>query len=156
MAKGTLYFTIGLPRSGKSTYANEWVKEKPMRVVVCGDDIRFALHGKRFEPLAESMVNAIKLTMIRALLNRGFDVLVDGTHTTRHSIKQLLEIDRYAIGLLDTNVPTAEECIQRAKDTGQEDLIPVIHRMNKNLEEMWEVGPNFFVQEILEEVENAN
>jgi hypothetical protein len=69
--------------------------------------------------------------MIRALLERGFDVMVDGTHSTEISIKRILEIDINA-----TAIPIfvdCSECIKRAKDTNQEDLIPVIERIHDNL-----------------------
>lgn len=126
-----LLYTIGLPRSGKSTICTKWANEKPMRAIVNSDSIRLALTGKRYEPLAETMVFATKHVMIRALLERGFDVIVDGTHSTEISIKRILEIDINA-----TVIPVftdCSECIKRAKDTNQEDLIPSIERINNNL-----------------------
>lgn len=131
MEKGKLNFTLGCPRCGKSTYCSEWVNEKEKRVIVCSDDIRLALHGKRYEPLSETMVFAIKHIMIRSLLNRGFDVIVDGTHSTEISIKRLLEIDENAEAVIFYTTP--EECKARAKKTGQEDLYPVIDRIHKNM-----------------------
>ncbi len=126
-----LYYMIGAPRSGKSTFANKWVKEAPMRVIVSSDDIRMAMHGKRYEPLAETLVFATKHVMIRALLSRGFDVLVDGTHSTKISIQRILEIDNLATAIiLDT---PKETCVQRAIDTGKPDLVPVIERIYNNL-----------------------
>lgn len=131
MKKGKLYFTVGLPRSSKSTFCNNWVKDRPMSVIVSSDDIRLAMHGKRYEPLAETMVFAIKHVMIRALLNRGFDVIVDGTHSTEISIQRLLEIDENAMAIIfDT---PKEVCIERAIATNQSDLIPAIERIEENL-----------------------
>lgn len=132
MDKGRLYFTSGMPRCGKSTYCEEWVKQAPKRVIVCSDDIRLALHGHRYEPLAETIVFGIKHIMIRSLLSRGFDVIVDGTHSTEISIQRILEIDQNAICIMfDTS---KEECIKRALATGQNDLIPAIERIYDNLE----------------------
>ena len=128
---GKLLYTIGLPRSGKSTIATKWANEKPMRAIVNSDSIRLALTGKRYEPLAETMVFATKHVMIRALLERGFDVIVDGTHSTEISIKRILEIDINAEAI--PVYVDACECVRRAKETGQNDLIPTIDRINDNL-----------------------
>lgn len=134
----SLSFLIGLPRSGKSTYTKQWVMEKPGRVVVNGDSIRLALHGQRYSAPAEDMVSAIKYITIRAYVQQGYEVLVDGTHTTDSSIARLLQIDPGAMPII-INTPK-EVCIHRAIDTGQEDLIPAIERMAKNFEELLREG----------------
>lgn len=129
-----LFYTIGLPRSGKSSIVNKWASKKPMRAIVSSDNIRLALTGKRYEPLAETMVFATKHVMIRALLDRGFDVCVDGTHSTEISIQRILEIDHQAQHVIvDTDLET---CIQRAVETNQEDLIPTINRIHNNLKKI--------------------
>lgn len=151
MLNGKLYFTIGMPRSGKSTYCNKWAAEKPNRVIVSSDDIRFALHGKRYEPLAETMVFAIKHIMTRAHLNRGNDVIVDGTHSTRLSIQRLLEIDRLAVAV--TIETPADECIRRAIATNQEDLIPVISRIDAQIQYLNSIGLQECMIDIVDEIE---
>ncbi len=155
-----LYFTIGMPRCGKSTYCDEWVKNGENRVIVCSDNIRKALSGQRYQPLAETMVFAIKHIMIRAHLERGASVIVDGTHSTEISIQRLLEIDNNAVAVIfDT---PAEECIKRAINTKQEDLIPVIKRIENNLlklgwssnKEMININPT--LNKILEKIKERN
>ena len=148
---GKLYFCIGIPRCGKSTYCEKWVAEQPRRVIVCSDDIRLALHGQRYEALAETMVFAIKHVMIRAHLARGFDVIVDGTHSTSVSIKRLLEIDKNATAIMfDT---TMEECIRRATATGHLDLTTgPIQRIANNIAEINRVGLNSYMVQILKEI----
>lgn len=152
MAIGKLYMTVGSARCGKSTYCTNWVKEKTNRVIVCSDDIRKALHGNRYASYSEGMVYAIKGIMIRALLSRGFDVIVDGTHTSRESVKRILEIDPDAVAILfDTD---EETCIERAKTTNQEDLIPVIQGQFRNLESIRQEFGTFgnFMQDILKDI----
>lgn len=136
-----LFFSIGLPRSGKSTYGMQWAKDGPMRAVVSSDKIRLAITGKRYEPLAETLVFATKHIMIRTLLDTGFDVYVDGTHSTEISITRLLEIDENAKAVIfDTDLQT---CIDRAIATNQNDLIPAILRIHKNLLKIgWNVENN--------------
>lgn len=153
ISKGKLYILAGICRSGKSTIANQWVNfeidiyhghieprrnlmkynmdgQNP-RVVVCSDDIRLALHGLRFEILSEEFVHAIQGITIRSQLNRGCDVLVDGTNSKLEHIKRLLYIDNNADYLIVDTSP--EVCKQRAIETNQADLIPVIDRMHSQL-----------------------
>lgn len=156
---GKLAFLIGLPRSGKSTIAEKWIRRQIQfnsvrrfvdnecennftdefhtqcsqpRVVVCADDIRLAF-GHRWNSLAEGFVDATKHTMIRALL-QNHDVLVDGTHTTLSHIKRLFEIDPEAEFLFVDTPPGI--CKTRAEETEQYDLIPVIDRMSCQLIEL--------------------
>lgn len=149
---GQLFFLIGLPRSGKSSIATEWVngkidigenscftyrdiRYKPLtipRVIVCADDIRLSM-GHRWNGYVEPFVNAIKLTMISTLLKKH-DVLVDGTHTTTKSISGLLDIYKIALPLIIQTPP--DICKQRALQTKQDDLIPIINRMYDQLLKM--------------------
>lgn len=151
---GKLYFCVGCQRSGKSTYCSKWASEKPNRVIVCSDDIRLALHGQRYEPLAETMVFAIKHIMIRAHLSRGFDVIVDGTHSSNVSIKRILEIDRNATAIMfDT---PQEECLRRAKATGHLDLAGPIARIGRQIDEINKVGLNSYIAQITKEIDERH
>lgn len=146
-----LYFTIGCARSGKSTYCDEWVKAAPNRAIVCADNIRLALHGQRYQSLAEPMVHAIKDVMIRSLLARGIDVIIDGTHTTEQSIKAVLQADKNAVAIVfDT---PANVCKERARATGQEDLYKVIDRMDSQLKKLHARGINNVMSDIRESLE---
>jgi hypothetical protein len=153
MTSGKLFFTVGLPRSGKSSYAREWIKgdlppicgdeydalewrlpgERP-RVVICGDDVRTGLHGYSFLPQAEGFVFAIMDVAIRSLLIGGYDVLVDETSTTPETIKRYLRIDINAEPVfIDT---PASVCQMRAMQDGKPYLAGPIDRMAKQLQEL--------------------
>lgn len=156
--RGQLHFTIGLARSGKSTFCSKWVCQQPReciegfihpRVVVCADNIRLAVTGQRYNRHAESTVFMIKNYMIESLLSRGHDVIVDGTHSTISSVQRLLEIDPNAqYHLINTS---AEVCKQRAIATNQEDLIPVIDRHAGQLK-VWEHDIDGYIQHIKEQI----
>lgn len=168
---GKLFFCIGLPRCGKSTFCQKWangdilskvsvdydsdnmsykINRLVKRVVVNVDEIRLSLHGNRYEPLAETMVFAITHVMIRTLLNQGYDVIVDETNTTEISIQRLLEIDPNATPIfIDTPI---EECKKRAIETGQPDLLPVIDRIYGNLQRIKEVGIETFIKKIVKKI----
>jgi len=139
----SLYFTVGLPRSGKSTCCKDFLDTFDNIAIVCADDIRLAM-GHRWNPFVEPMVNAIKLTMIRTLLYKQ-DVIVDGTHTTKKSIMELLRINHMARPIYMKT--SAEECKKRAIDSKQEDLIPVIERMDRQLKEWKQSDINEFWRE---------
>lgn len=128
-----LILMMGLPRSGKSTKARELAHE--LRApIVNPDSIRLALHGKRFEVLAEDFVWAIAKTMVRSLFLAGHKtVIVDATNTTRRrrDFWKPGESDEWQtlIYLVNTDAAT---CRDRAGD--DEVLKDVIHRMA----ECWE------------------
>lgn len=135
---GRLSFTIGLPRGGKSTFCRVWLNEfdddKPSRkrVVLSGDDFRYAVYDQRFSPVGEELVRGCLITAARALYRAGYHVMIDETNTTPYHIRQILNIDENAVAILfytDT-----ETCIERAIDCNQQDLIEPIKRMNNNLQ----------------------
>ena len=76
---GTLICTVGLPRSGKSSWARE--QGAP---IVNPDSIRLAIHGQAFISEAEPFVWATAKYMVKALFLAGHEtVIVDATNTTR-------------------------------------------------------------------------
>jgi len=122
-----LILTVGLPRSGKSTWAL-----KQGHPVVNRDAIRLALHGQAYIQSAEDMVSAIEMYMVKSLFLAGHTtVIVDSTHLNQ------TYVDRWNYGNWDlqTRVFDADRdvCIERAKADGRLDLIPSIERMAENL-----------------------
>ena len=119
----TLTLTVGLPRSGKTTWARE--QGVPM---VNPDSIRLALHGQAFRPESEPMVWAIAETMVRALFLAGHaHVILDATNVTRERRARWEKPDwetRFAVF-----EATVELCKWRARDSQSEHLLPVIDRM---------------------------
>jgi len=81
-----LYLMIGIPGSGKSTYVNNLVKDYGVQVV-CPDDIRKAF-GHVFYGAIEPMIHAWTYTQARALMARGFDVVIDEGHTRAEYIRR--------------------------------------------------------------------
>lgn len=130
-----LYTCVGLPRSGKSTYCQQFIKFRGNHCLISGDSVRFALTGQRFNCEAEEMVHAIKYISIKAALLNHQNVVYDGTNTTTDSIKKIEKIaqeygaENY-FWLFDTSVAL---CVQRAMQTKQDDLIPVIAKMGNQI-----------------------
>lgn len=152
-----LFFTQGPARCGKSTFAERWKDgleclEIPLtrRVVWNSDNLRLAMGGKRFSRTLEPQIHVFKSYAIKSLLLGGYTVLVDGTHTTRRSIRELLMIDIDAKPITFTT--SKEECIRRAHATDQPDLVPVIGRHSDQLAELLAVGMDVVMEELRREV----
>lgn len=119
-----LICTVGLPRSGKSTWA-----KKQGHPMVNPDSIRLALHGLRFEKLAEPFVWAIAQCMVRALFLAGHDtVIIDATNITKNRRAYWYnggdwETEFFIIGT------AKNECIKRAEKEDDQEIIPIIEGM---------------------------
>lgn len=127
MSDKTLMLTVGLPRSGKSTWAWERRVETGAPIV-SPDAIRLALHGQRFQALAEPFVWAIAKVMVRALFTAGHpSVIVDATNTTRQRRDEWRD-PAWRVVFHEMKV-SAEVCRVRARATGDEAILATIDRM---------------------------
>jgi predicted kinase len=118
-----LIATVGLPRSGKSTWARSQTHP-----TVNPDAIRLAITGQRYVALAEPFVWATAKAMTRALFGAGHKtVILDATNMSR---KRRDEWQSKEWGtFFKLFCESALTCKERATATGREDLIPVIDRM---------------------------
>ncbi|MFQ5589562.1 MAG: AAA family ATPase [Phycisphaerae bacterium] len=119
-----LILTIGLPYSGKST----WAKEQAVPVVN-PDSVRLALHGQQFVNEAEPYVWAICHTMVAALFMAGHNrIILDSCNNTDKRRREWYNSPDWDthMKVFDTS---ASECIARANAKGDTDIIPVIRRM---------------------------
>ncbi len=98
------------------------------------DAIRLALHGKRYLRDAEPMVWAIAEYMVKSLFLAGHDtVVLDACNTTKKR-RDEWKSDDWDIGVVHINT-SKEECIKRAKEGNDFDIIPIIERMAGNFED---------------------
>lgn len=157
-----LYATIGTQRSGKTTEGRKWLRHQPNQILFSDDGfprylwdsdfLRLELHGQRWAKPAEPMVWAIKNYAIRAALAAGHDTLACGTHTTKASVRRLLEIDADC-GFVIIDTPL-EVCIERAYKTGQDDLVAVIPRLYQRVQEIKAMGLDSFIESVREDIRN--
>ena len=125
-----LILTVGLPKSGKSTYARQFWNQVP---IVCPDEIRLALHGQRFVAAAEPFVWAIAHVMVEALFRAGHpQVVLDATNTTRKRRAEWLS-DRWQTSVRVIDTPAAV-CLERARREGDDEIVPIIERMAEQYE----------------------
>jgi len=123
-----LILTIGLPRSGKST----WAQQSGLPIV-CPDAIRLAIHGMAFYPDAEAIVWATAHIMVRSLFIAGHSrVVLDATNITKRRRDEWKDHRWECLWkIFDT---TVEECISRAIASNRKDLIPIITHMAQQRE----------------------
>lgn len=125
-----LVCTVGLPRSGKSTWS-----KKTAWPIVCPDAIRLALHGKLFDLEREPEVWAAAKLMVKALFLAGNRfVVVDATHVKADWRDQWKSDDwRTYFKVFDT---AKDVCLERAKAEGCTDLIEPIERLAGQREDL--------------------
>jgi predicted kinase len=93
-----LICTRGIPASGKTTWAKEWVDEDPTwRVRVNRDDLRYALSGTYVFPKEtarhqEETVTANQMAMVETNLRAKLSVVVDDTNLTHKFAKEWLRL----------------------------------------------------------------
>lgn len=123
-----LFATVGLPRSGKTTWA-----QKQSYPIVCPDAIRIALHGQRYFYAAEPFVWAQAELMVRSLFGAGHDVVIlDAPNLVNERRKQWLSKEYRTTFVI--NPTPAEICIERARKADDDYIIPVIEKMNLCIE----------------------
>ena len=124
-----LILMVGLPRSGKTTRA--LIEGLP---IVCPDAVRLAIHGQRFLSEAEFLVWPLAVMMVKALFAAGHNtVIVDATNTTRKRRDYWREAGDWDIDFIVIGTP-AGVCITRARLLDDDDIIPIIERMNEDYE----------------------
>lgn len=106
----------GLPASGKTTFARDWVNEDPKnRVRVNRDDIRRML-GPYWVPSREKLVTSIENQSISSALDKGYSVVSDSTNFRWDEEKTRWYAKFYScnVKIKDFNT-SVEECIRRDK-----------------------------------------
>jgi predicted kinase len=133
-----LIITRGLPGSGKTTYARNWVAaDREHRARVNRDDIRSMLdEGEFVKGITEPRILAARDALILGLLGRGLDVICDDTNLPQRTARDLARLAiraRAGFSVVDlTDVPWAE-CITR--DAARSDKKPVGGAVIKDMHE---------------------
>lgn len=106
----------GIPRSGKSTYADKYYSDYN---IVCADDIRLAL-GTQFDRRLEKIVWSIHDAQLGALLIRGRNVVIDATNITSkliYSYYMQANHNDYSVEIIMMNTPKSV-CLERNTGDG--------------------------------------
>ena len=117
MTKQQLIICVGLPASGKSTWAKQWVREDAKnRVRVNKDDIRRML-TTLWSGKLEKIVKKIEFESVRNALDKGFSVVLDNTNfRINQDIINVAKHYNVEIITQDFTHVSIEECIERDKN----------------------------------------
>lgn len=118
------YITIGLPASGKSTWAKEFCEknstEQNVIIRINNDDIRNSiyesLNHRNWSPMIEEEVRKSREILISSRAECGSDIVIDNTHLnpkTLNSTKKFCEKHGYVVEIVDFRHIPLEECIRR-------------------------------------------
>lgn len=112
-----LIITRGLPASGKSTWAKQWVLEDPEhRIRINQDDIRLML-GKYWVPSREKLVQHIQEEALIEALLKGYDIVIDNTNLNKKVIDNyralVIAHGNHAIEYKDFFDTPLSTCIER-------------------------------------------
>ena len=110
----------GIPASGKTFWAKQWVLEDPEhRVRINQDDIRLML-GKYWVPSREELVQHIQKEALIEALERSYDIVIDNTNLNKKVLDfyRALVIDHgnHAIEYKDFFDTPLSICIERDKN----------------------------------------
>ena len=141
-----LIITRGLPASGKSTWAKQWVLEDPEhRVRINQDDIRLML-GKYWVPSREKLVQEIQFNAIIEALNREFDVVIDNTNLNSKVLDQFNRLiktfEDYEIEYKDFFDTPLSVCIERDKNRDLQVTEKVIRSFYNNYKDKYPLNSN--------------
>lgn len=82
---------IGVPGSGKSTYAAQLVKSEPKFVKVSRDEFRHMFRNEWYPgEEIEALVSSAHDAAIKSALKQGYSVVVDNTHCNLKGLKQTI------------------------------------------------------------------
>lgn len=135
----TLILTVGLPYSGKTTWAREY-SNKNNTPIVNIDAIRLATHGRKFETLSEGLVWSIAKIMVRSLFIAGHDhVIVDSHNMTQRARATWLNEPTWQV-IYKVFETSSEICKQRAreKELDNSNMLSFIDSMTKNFDALSE------------------
>lgn len=123
---------MGIPRSGKSTWADQNLKEC---AILCRDDIRLAM-GFKFLSSMEPIVDFVHQMAFEAMMRRGARICLDSTHTNIEFINKIYMISskyQYERFFIHMDTPIGI-CLQRNNGPKK---VPtnVIHRKHAELKQ---------------------
>ena len=131
----------GIPASGKSTWAKQWVLEDPEhRVRINQDDIRLML-GKYWVPSREKLVQEIQFDAIVEALCRKFDVVIDNTNLDKKVLEKfdrlIKTFENYEIEYKDFFDTPLSVCIERDKNRDLQVSEKIIRNFYNNYKDIY-------------------
>ena len=122
MKQKRLYLMCGIPGSGKSTVAENYIKNNDNVIWVSRDKIRFSLLKEGEDYFShENEVLDLFYSSIQQYLDNGYDVIADATHLNsngRHNTLAMLNLKDVELNVIYLNVPLKVAMERNDKRTG--------------------------------------
>ena len=109
----------GIPASGKSTWAKQWVQQSPKnRIRINYDDMRM-MFGEYWVPHRENFpfLKDIRNSILRNAIYNDFDIVIDMTKQTAISA-MVTEVSPSQWGKMWPEYETAERCLDKTSAGG--------------------------------------
>ena len=150
---------IGATGSGKTTFAKYWIRTEPNWMRVCRDDFRlmhFNHANLTFEE--ENRISDMIDGSIKALIDKGVNVLIDATHCKAEYINGYIKKynDKATISfqVFDVNLNELKfRCKDRFEKTGKYIPVSVIEKYYKQLQHL-KVSFDFSTRRVIPALEN--
>lgn len=89
----TVYITCGLPGSGKTTWAREFIKKNPGTVRVCRDNLREMFCGEyRYDKEFEALVKRTAINTLDLSIKNRHNVIIDETNIKKEKRADWIDI----------------------------------------------------------------
>ena len=139
-----IIITKGLPGSGKSTWAIDYVKNHPDTKRINNDDLRRMFIGKNFgSDNQEKFISKIRHELIISCLSEGYSVIIDNTHLNPKRIEQIKNIVEYFNHTQSLLEVGAKEACFEIKDFTN---VPVEECIKNDLNRLHSVGKDVIMQ----------
>lgn len=137
-----LYFLVGIPGAGKSTYAQRLIDNDPSIVWVSSDAIRQELWGDANDQQNPSQVFDEMFIRTVDAMQKGTNVIYDATNLTAKTRKATLTrlrqtLDQDFIAVADVIVCSLSECKRRQGERDRKVPDEVIDRMVRQFQTPW-------------------
>ena len=117
----------GVPASGKSTFAREYVKGRKDTIIVNRDSIR-EMCGDYWMPEREDYITSVENFMVEKGLEKGYTVMVDATNLNPKTMRKwraVAEIHGVELETKDFNI-SVEEALKRDNERERKVGVKVI------------------------------
>ena len=113
-----LLILVGIPASGKSTFAKQWVEESSKtRIIVNRDSIRRGL-GVYWVPTREGLISDLEFKTVETAMDWEYDICLDSTNLNSIYIQQWIKLAQkweYEIEYKKFDI-SLEEALERDKN----------------------------------------
>lgn len=131
----------GLPWSGKSTWAKEYVKSTAKSVRINNDDLRASFYGRKFSKEDEGMITQLRNSIIRDYVVCWYTVVVDNTNLNpihESSLRDLVVDIKWIIFEIKEFAVDVQTCIERDKLRGADS---VWEKVIRDMAKRWNYYP---------------